>query len=115
LQWYYSKQEDRQMHFQREALAVLHTWRPDVLLADIGMPEEDGYTLLRKVRSLTPEQGGNIPAAALTAYARAQDQARALAAGFQVHLSKPIEPSELIAMVSNLAEQAEKTERAGPL
>jgi CheY-like chemotaxis protein len=92
----------------KEALQVLQTWQPDVLLADIGMPEEDGYTLIRKLRSLTPQQGGNIPAAALTAYAGNQDRAQSLAAGFHLHLCKPIEPTELIAAVHSLVEQGKK-------
>jgi PAS domain S-box-containing protein len=92
----------------KEALEVLQTWRPDVLLADIGMPEEDGYTLIRKVRSLTPQQGGNIPAAALTAYAGNQDRAQSLAAGFRLHLCKPIEPTELVAALLSLIEQGKE-------
>src|SRR5439155_722718 len=68
-----------------EALGRLVSWRPDVLVCDIGLPAEDGYALIRKVRALRPDQGGDVPAVALTAYARASDRARALAAGFQVH------------------------------
>jgi signal transduction histidine kinase/ActR/RegA family two-component response regulator len=86
-----------------EALALLERERPDALLADIGMPEEDGYALITKVRALPTERGGRTPAAALTAYARAEDRLRALSAGFQVHLSKPVQPAELIAVVANLA------------
>jgi CheY-like chemotaxis protein len=86
-----------------EALALLERERPDALLADIGMPEEDGYTLITKVRALPVERGGRTPAAALTAYARAEDRLRALSAGFQVHLAKPVQPAELIAVVANLA------------
>jgi signal transduction histidine kinase/CheY-like chemotaxis protein len=86
-----------------EALALLERERPDALLADIGMPEEDGYALITKVRALPTEGGGRTPAAALTAYARAEDRLRALRAGFQVHLSKPVQPAELIAVVANLA------------
>ena len=93
----------------KEALQVFQTWQPDVLLADIGMPEEDGYTLIRKLRSLTPQQGGNIPAAALTAYAGNEDRAQSLAAGFHLHLCKPIEPTELIAAVHSLVEQGKKS------
>ena len=65
-------------------------WRPDVLVADIGMPEEDGYSFLRRVRTLSAAEGGAIPAAALTAYAQPEDRDRALAAGFQEHLPKPV-------------------------
>ncbi|MBR8840843.1 MAG: PAS domain-containing protein [Stigonema ocellatum SAG 48.90 = DSM 106950] len=85
-----------------EFLAALESFRPDVLVSDIGMPEVDGYTLLRNVRSLPPERGGQIPAIALTAYAGDLDQQKALKAGFQKHLAKPIEPHQLIQMVFSL-------------
>ena len=77
--------------------------RPDVLLSDVEMPNESGYDLLRQVRALPPEEGGRTPAAALTAYARGADRTRALRAGFQLHIPKPVEPSELIAAIVNLA------------
>ena len=67
------------------------------------MPGADGYMLIRRVRSLSAENGGNIPAVALTAYARADDRVRAVMAGFQHHVAKPVEPAELIAMVASLA------------
>jgi CheY-like chemotaxis protein len=67
------------------------------------MPDEDGYSLLRRVRTLKPENGGRIPAIALTAYARTQDRTAALLAGFQSHIAKPVEPAELIAVIANLA------------
>ncbi len=86
-----------------EALALIEHERPDALLADIGMPEEDGYALITKVRQLPPERGGRTPAAAITAYARAEDRMRALRAGFQTHLPKPIKDAELITLVANLA------------
>ncbi|HZH91423.1 MAG TPA: ATP-binding protein, partial [Pyrinomonadaceae bacterium] len=89
-----------------DALVQLESWRPDVLISDIEMPGEDGYTLIRKVRSLPPERGGKIPAAALTAYARAEDRMRALLAGFQLHVQKPVEPAELTAVVASLAGRA---------
>jgi signal transduction histidine kinase/ActR/RegA family two-component response regulator len=79
----------------------------DLLISDIGMPNEDGYTLLRRVRALPAEQGGRIPAVALTAYARTQDRTAALLAGFQSHLAKPVEPAELVAVVANLAGRIE--------
>ena len=85
-----------------EALAALGTL-PDVLISDIGLPVEDGYSLLRKIRLLDPSRGGDIPAAALTAYARAEDRLKALEAGFQTHLPKPIDPGELVATVARLA------------
>ena len=75
-----------------EALAALRRHRPDVLVCDIGMPGEDGYALLSRVRALAAEEGGLVPAVALTAYARADDRRRALAAGYQVHLAKPVDP-----------------------
>ena len=86
-----------------EALRAVEALRPDVLLSDIEMPGEDGYSLIAKVRALGPDHGGNTPAAALTAYARAEDRTRALLAGFQLHVPKPVEPSELVAVVTNLA------------
>jgi PAS domain S-box-containing protein len=76
---------------------------PDVLLSDIGMPEEDGYDLIRKVRSLPRESGGDIPAAALTAYVRPEDRLRMLNSGYSIHLPKPIEPAELVAVVATLS------------
>ncbi|MGI8997822.1 MAG: PAS domain S-box protein [Pyrinomonadaceae bacterium] len=86
-----------------EALRLLAEVRPDVLLSDIGMPGEDGYSLIRKVRALPAEQGGRTPAAALTAYASAEDRKRVLLAGFQLHIPKPVEPTELITVVASLA------------
>jgi len=85
-----------------EFLAALESFGPDVLVSDIGMPEVDGYTLLRQVRSRTPEGGGQIPAIALTAYAGEINQQQALAAGFQRHLAKPIDPDLLIQAVAKL-------------
>jgi CheY-like chemotaxis protein len=86
-----------------EALAMLDEERPDVLVSDIGLPEEDGYSLMRRIRALPRERGGGIPAAALTAYARTEDRMQALLAGFQIHVPKPVQPAELIAVVSSLA------------
>jgi len=86
-----------------EALSALPQFHPDVLVSDIGMPEEDGYALIRKLRAISPEQGGGIPAVALTAYARAEDRAQALLAGFQLHIPKPVNPVELGAVIANLA------------
>jgi signal transduction histidine kinase/DNA-binding response OmpR family regulator len=77
--------------------------RPDVLVSDIGMPGEDGIDLITRVRALGPERGGNIPAIALTAYARAEDRARVLAAGFERHIAKPVDPSTLANVVAALA------------
>src|SRR5207247_2680086 len=86
-----------------EALEALLRLKPDVLVSDIGMPVEDGFDLIRKVRALGPEQGGDIPAMALPSYARFEERTRALSAGFQVHMSKPFDPAELTEMTANLA------------
>jgi signal transduction histidine kinase/ActR/RegA family two-component response regulator len=88
-----------------EALAALERSRPDVLVSDIGMPGEDGYDLIRKIRTMTPERGGHIPAVALTAYARLEDRVRALSAGYQMHVPKPIEPAELAAVVASVTQR----------
>ncbi|QLE51396.1 response regulator [Nostoc sp. C057] len=85
-----------------EALAVLEQAKADILISDIGMSEQDGYTLIRKLRSLEPEKGGCMPAIALTAYTREEDRLEALSAGFQQYLSKPIDPTKLIAMVASV-------------
>ncbi|WP_166507403.1 PAS domain S-box protein [Nostoc sp. 106C] len=86
-----------------DALIAVQQFHPDVLVSDIGMPEADGYILIRQLRSLPSEQGGRIPAVALTAYARAEDRTRSLLAGFQLHVSKPVNPAELATVVANLA------------
>lgn len=86
-----------------EALSVLDNEKFDVLISDIGMPVEDGYTLIKKIRARPADKGGRIPAIALTAYARVEDRVRALTAGFQIHIPKPVEPVELIAVVASLA------------
>ncbi|MCL6751056.1 PAS domain S-box protein [Nostoc sp. CCCryo 231-06] len=89
-----------------KALQLITQWKPDVLVSDIGMPDEDGYSLIRKLRSQPPELGGNIPAAALTAYTRAEDRMRAIQEGYQLHLPKPIEAAELATVVARLAGRA---------
>jgi len=86
-----------------EALSLLRRQPPDVLLSDIGMPGEDGYALIRRVRSLPPEAGGQVPAAALTAYVQGGDRLQSLNAGFQLHIPKPIDPSHLIDVVARLS------------
>jgi CheY-like chemotaxis protein len=86
-----------------EALALIEREMPDILLSDIGMPTMDGYELLRQVRMLGASKGGQLPAIALTAFARSEDRTRALRAGFLVHVSKPVEPSELVATVASVA------------
>jgi PAS domain S-box-containing protein len=85
-----------------EALATLAQFKPDVLLSDIGMPDMDGYMLMRQVRALPPEQGGTIPAITLTAYAGEIDHRQAMAAGFQRHIAKPVEPEALVEAIANL-------------
>ena len=89
-----------------EAVALVETHRPDVLISDIGIPDADGFELLKRVRALGPGRGGQVPAIALTAFARSEDRTRALRAGFVVHLSKPVEPSELIAAVASVSGRA---------
>ena len=85
-----------------EALAALRSHQPDVIVSDIGMPGEDGYTLIKKIRALAPADGGGTPAIALTAYARMEDRTRAMVAGFNMHVAKPIEPTELLITIANL-------------
>jgi CheY-like chemotaxis protein len=87
----------------REGLESVRREHPNMLISDIGMPEEDGYAFIRKVRSLRPEEGGDTPAAALSAFARTQDRTRALRAGYQMYIAKPVDPSELTAAVASLA------------
>ena len=87
----------------RDALEVLGRERIDVLLSDIEMPGTDGYQLIRELRLRPSQQGGAVPAVALTAYARTEDRLRSLRAGFQLHLSKPVQPSELVTVVASLA------------
>jgi hypothetical protein len=87
-----------------EALQTLPQVKPDVLVSDISMPEMDGYMLIHRLRSWTPEQGGQIPAIALTAFARNNDQYKALKAGFQMHLPKPLNPEELVAAIAKVVE-----------
>ncbi len=86
----------------KNAMELLKDQNPDVLVSDIGMPDEDGYSLIRKVRALPDEQNRNIPAIALTAFTRAQDRMRALSSGFQNHVSKPVEPDELTTVIASL-------------
>jgi PAS domain S-box-containing protein len=96
-----------------EAFQSLQLARPHVVVSDIEMPDEDGYSLLRRVRALPPAQGGLTPAIALTAYARPQDRELALAAGFELHVAKPVDPAELVAAIAALARPG-AAERPGP-
>jgi len=93
-----------------EALAACDEWRPEILIADIGMPGEDGYMLMKKLRELEKLRGGHIPAIALTAYARQEDRLRALSVGYERHVPKPIEPDEFLAAVASLANRTGKDE-----
>jgi PAS domain S-box-containing protein len=87
----------------REAMELFNHFSPGLLISDIGMPEEDGYELIRRIRELPAGSGGDIPAVALTAYARAEDRLRALRSGYQTHVAKPVEMAELVAVVASLA------------
>jgi PAS domain S-box-containing protein len=90
-----------------EALKVMDEWLPDVLVADIGMPEVDGYEFICQVRLRDAQHGGAVPAAALTAYARTQDRLRVLSSGYQMHVPKPIQPTELVMVVASLARRVQ--------
>lgn len=85
-----------------EGLGRLLEWKPDVILSDVGMPVEDGYAFIQQVRALSRDQGGRTPAVALTAYARTEDRRRAMLAGFNIHVAKPIDPAELLVVLANL-------------
>jgi PAS domain S-box-containing protein len=95
--------EVRSSRSAAEAMAILDDWLPDVLMADLEMPGEDGFSLLRRARGATALRGRRLPALALTAYGRAEDRVRVLAAGFNLHLPKPADPEELSLAVASLA------------
>ncbi|MBK1986247.1 response regulator [Sphaerospermopsis aphanizomenoides BCCUSP55] len=84
------------------ALEILPKFKPDALICDIALPGENGYNFIRKVRSLTANEGGRIPAVALTGYADSEDRIRALEAGFQTHVAKPVDPGQLVEIIANL-------------
>jgi CheY-like chemotaxis protein len=88
-----------------EAIDAVSQWLPDVLISDVGMPERDGYALIQQVRLLGSENGGGVPALALTAFAGDEHRSRALLAGFQIHMAKPIDPIELATVVASLAKK----------
>ncbi|MBE9037176.1 response regulator [aff. Roholtiella sp. LEGE 12411] len=88
----------------QEALEALSESIPDVLISDIGMPRTDGYMLMREVRKRSPQHGGQVPAIALTAYAGEINQQQALAAGFQMHIPKPVDPDVLVKAIASLME-----------
>jgi signal transduction histidine kinase/ActR/RegA family two-component response regulator len=91
-----------------EALDLLRRWRPDVLVSDIEMPGEDGYSLIRRVRALASGEGADTPAVALTAYGRTQDRVRSLAAGYNMHVPKPVDPGELTAIIASVASRRQR-------
>ena len=95
----------------REALQMLEVERPDALVSDIGLSDGDGYELIRQIRQYEAEHGGFLPAIALTGYARAEDRARILAAGFQAHVPKPVEPVELTAAIATITHHLRDSER----
>jgi CheY-like chemotaxis protein len=85
-----------------EAVKLIEEFEPDVLVSDIGMPGEDGYSLIRRIREAEKETGGRLPAVALTAFARTEDRFHALSAGYNMHVPKPVEPAELALVISRL-------------
>ncbi len=89
----------------QEALEALKAARPEIMISDIGMPDEDGYELIKRVRALAVEDGGRVPAIALTAYARTEDRLRALRAGYQMHVTKPVDLPELVAVMASLIQR----------
>jgi CheY-like chemotaxis protein len=89
----------------REALEYIGKEKADLLISDIGMPDEDGYELIKKITALPAERGGKIPAIALTAYARTEDRLRALRASYQMHVTKPLELAELVAVMASLVQR----------
>ena len=93
-----------------EALALLDEYRPDILVSDIGMPNEDGYNFIRKVRARETPGGPRLPAVALTAYARVEDRLKALSAGYNMHVPKPVEPTELAVVIASLVPKDRKPE-----
>jgi CheY-like chemotaxis protein/anti-sigma regulatory factor (Ser/Thr protein kinase) len=95
----------------QRALDLLQQSEPQVLISDIGMPIVDGYALIKKVRALPLERGSHVPAVALTAYARLEDRSAALRAGFDMHLTKPVDPAELVVVVATLVETARRRQR----
>ncbi|HEY3160220.1 MAG TPA: response regulator, partial [Vicinamibacterales bacterium] len=90
---------------------VLDQQKPDVLVSDIGLPEEDGYALVRQIREHEAEHGGFLPAIALTGFARAEDRNRILAAGFQAHVSKPLDPADLTGVIAGLVRASTPAEK----
>jgi len=100
------KAEVRGVASPEEAINLLGEWTPDVLVSDIEMPGEDGYSLIRKIRASEANRGTRMPAVALTAHARVDDRMRALSAGYDAHVAKPVEPAELIMVIASLARRS---------
>jgi CheY-like chemotaxis protein len=94
-----------------EALRIMETDVPDVLISDIGMPDQDGYDLIRQVRALPAPEGGTVPAIALTAYARVEDRLKALRSGYQMHVPKPVELAELVAVTDSLVSRLSRSRK----
>jgi CheY-like chemotaxis protein len=86
----------------RDGLDILKHERPDIVVSDIGMPDQDGYELMREIRRLPPEQGGKTPAIAFTAFARPDDRKHAFAVGYLRHLAKPVDPLEFLTAIATL-------------
>jgi CheY-like chemotaxis protein len=90
-------------HSAAEGFDMFVAEPPDVLISDVEMPDEDGYSLIRRIRALEPARGGRVPAIALTAYGRREDRLRSIGAGFSMHVPKPVDPSELLTLVASLS------------
>ena len=108
-----ARAEVRACRSAAEALVTVRHWRPDVLIADIEMPGENGFSLIRKVRALEPTEGGKVPAIALTAYGRVEDRVQTLSAGFSMHVPKPVDPAELTTIVASLAGRDASSQLSG--
>ena len=98
--------EVRAAESARAALEIMDEWRPDVLVADIGMPQVDGYEFISQVRARSQQNGGDVPAVALTAYARTRDRLRVLSSGYQMHVPKPMQPDELIMVIASVVKRS---------
>jgi signal transduction histidine kinase/CheY-like chemotaxis protein len=98
-----------------EGLALVKSKRPDIIVSDIGMPGRDGYQFIEDVRGLDPAHGGGIPAIAVTAFARSEDRSRALLAGYQLHLAKPVDPNDFVAAIRSLTGQLRSAETLTPI